>query len=60
MHVLDTIHEEAGPPVKLPNATTINDTTVGYIPMHPAISKEGKKARVLKDLKSSSLIFCMI
>ena len=53
---METIHEEPGPPVKLPNADTINDTRVGYIPLHPSISMQGRKARILKDLHSSSLI----
>ena len=28
--VLETIHEEPGPPVTLPNSSTINDNKVGY------------------------------
>ena len=55
MNVLETIHEEAGPPVALPNGDTINDNQVGYLPI-PALSKTAKKTRILKDLNSASLI----
>ena len=32
-HVLDDIHREDGPPVTLPNKTSINDDIVGYLPL---------------------------
>ena len=35
---------------------TINYNKVGYIPLHPSISKTGRKTRILQDLNSSSLI----
>ena len=54
--VLSNIGHENGPSVKLPNATTINDTKVGYIPLSTHLSKKAQKTRILKDLKSSSLI----
>ena len=46
--VLDTIHEEPGPPVTLPNSSTINDNKVGYVPLGAHVSKRGKKARILR------------
>ena len=54
--VLETIQEEPGPPVTLPNSKTINDTKVGFIPLGPEVSKHGRKARILRDLTSANLI----
>ena len=54
--ILTNIHNETGPPVKLPDATTINDTQVGYPPLSNLLSAKAKKARILSDLKSSSFI----
>ena len=54
--VLHNLGHEHGPSVKLPDAKTINDTKVGYIPLSANLSQRAQKARVLKDLKSSSLI----
>ena len=36
-------HIEEGPPVKLPNSTTINDNKVGYLPSQDTLSTKGKK-----------------
>ena len=55
MTVLDTIHEEPGSPISLPNGETINDNKVGYLPI-PALSKQGQKTRIINDLHSASLI----
>ena len=55
-NVLEDIHEDIGPPVKLPNASTINDTKAGYLPNLKMLSKKAKKTRILKDLKSANLI----
>ena len=49
-------HIEEGPPVKLPNSTTINDNKVGYLPSQDILSTKAKKVRILSDLKSSNLI----
>ena len=49
-------HEEQGPPVKLPNSSTINDNKVGYLPSQDILSTKAKKVRILSDLKSSNLI----
>ena len=46
-------HSESGMPVKLPDATIVDNNTVGYLPLHPKISIDGCKSRVLKDIKSS-------
>ena len=54
--VLYNLGHEQGPSVKLPDATTINDSKIGYIPLSTNLSQKAQKARVLKDLKSSSLI----
>ena len=53
---LRNIHQETGPPIKLPNSTTINDNKVGYLPFTDILSAKARKARILADLKSSSLI----
>ena len=42
--------------MKLPNSTVINDTKVGYLPLSNLLSTAAKKARILKDLTSASLI----
>ena len=42
MTVLNTIHEEKGEPISLPNGTTINDNKVGYLPI-PQLTKSGQK-----------------
>ena len=49
-------HNEEGPPVKLPNSSTINDNKVGYLPSQDILSTKAKKVRILSDLKSSNLI----
>ena len=54
--VLTDIHEESGPPVKLPNATTMNDNKVGYLSFSKVLYEKAKKVRILSDLESSSLI----
>ena len=46
---------EEGPPVRLPNATTINDNKIGHLPL-PGLSKKATKTRILADLKSASLV----
>ena len=56
MDVLETIHEEDGPPVTLPNSTTINDNTVGHLPFSSTLTSQGTKTRVLSDLTSANLI----
>ena len=53
--MLETIHEEVGLPVKLPNGSLINDNQVGYLPL-PHLSKTGQKTRILDDLTSANLI----
>ena len=55
-HVLTDLHKEKGPPVTLPNHKNINDDVVGYLPLSNELSSEGKKTRVLTDLKSANLI----
>ena len=55
-HILKDVHFEQGPPIKLPDATTIQANQVGYIPVQGKLSKTARKARILKDLKSANLI----
>ena len=45
-----------GPSVTLPDGTTIRSTTMGYLPLSNQLSSKAKKATVLPNLKSSSLI----
>ena len=54
-HILTDVHFEQGPPIKLPDATTVHANQVGYIPVEQ-LSKTARKARILKDLKSANLI----
>ena len=54
-HVLTDIATEEGPPIKLPNATTINDNKIGHLPI-PELSKKATKTRILSELKSASLV----
>ena len=53
---MDTSREEDDPPIKLPNASTIHDNQVGYLPLPSLISKVGRKTRILSDLKYENLI----
>ena len=53
--VLQDIKEEKGPPVGLPNATQISSTRCGTLPIS-GLSLTAKRARILPELKSSSLL----
>ena len=53
---LNNIHTEQGPPVKMPNATTLNDDQVGFVPLSKHLFKAATKTRILSGLESASLI----
>ena len=55
-NILTNLHKEDDHPVKYPDFTTINDNQIGYIPISQYLLTSAQKARVLKDLKSASLI----
>ena len=55
--VLENVHETTnGPTVTLPNGETLTSTRAGYLPLPAELSTRAKKATLLKNLKSSTLI----
>ena len=47
---LQNIHIEKGPPVKMQNATVLNNDQVGEVPLLQHLSKIATKARILQGL----------
>ena len=55
--VLENVHSTStGPRVTLPNGETLTSTQVGYLPLSSELSQQAKKANILENLKSASLI----
>ena len=50
------IHKETGPRITLPDGSALRSTEVGYLPISTHISAKGRKARIVPQLQSSSLI----
>ena len=55
--VLENVHDTTnGPTVTLPNGDTLTSTRAGYLPLPAELSTSAKKATLLKNLKSATLI----
>ena len=55
-HCLSNIRTSASVPIMLPDGDFITGNTKGDVPLHPAISNKARQAKILPNLKSSSLI----
>ena len=54
--ILKNIINKQGPPVGLPNATTLPSTQSGLLPLSGKLTRPARTARVLPGLKSATLI----
>ena len=55
-HVLSDISDSPGPPVLIPDGTTITSTKKGILPISQQLSQKGSTAMILPGLSSASLI----
>ena len=55
-HVLSDIQQSLGPPVLIPNDTTITSTKKGILLLSKHLTKEGSTAKILSGLASASLL----
>ena len=55
-HVLADIIDSPGPPVLIPDGTTITSTRKGILPISQQLSQKGSTAMILPGLSSASLI----